>query len=853
VMDRGTLMTALLGITAGVAWFVFYFKNIYKSDFTILPTEWDHMTSVEEAEKAKAEAIHEPPGTPRTTDVEPDLILVFHHPDFDYPDKDEEATDKMLDKVILHTVKSNEAKLSADPNMHLQTMNHRHLIQKQNKKNAPSERATPKSPRTREEEAPDEQTGPLKMRSTRTALLTDMYHCLHAWGFEVAIFSSVDDDELFLCVSLSDENMIQKFMMQNHVKLQIRKSVIKKMGIEQDPKVCESSPPYTRYDPKLVRNLHTAGILEANDPSLLYHLTDRPAKGQKPKLANSLERARIIFSEIQHHLDLDAAKESGLLVDWYPTHDYNWVGEFRKTFSNWGLLLDLTFLQPVNMLYQYFGSRVAFNQAWNGFYAKALLALLVIALVTETGVFFTQNIYNLSKAEVNTMLKKQILAFSIITIIWSKIAANRWLREEEFGVKLWEVHSKKPGLRPQFIGDLLPSPANANITEKQYPAWKSSLRWNTSMLITLIFCSVVFAIVNLWMSIFKGKLTLTANILLAIQIKIFEIIWNKLSPLLTDFENHRYQDTYYNSLLWKQFTFQAVNNYSFFLYIAVKQRFSDEGCPEGGCLEFLRVQLSITLAILAACRIVQVIAESLIVKFTLAWELHQLKKAQGPEAEPPNRSVEEEQSKYGAFRVREQIVNMLQLVLGLGYVTLFAAIAPIVVPFCFVVFVVSLRAQAYSLTDTLQRPVPRVAMGIGAWRDVVRVIMNAGVVFNAFQLVVYGEDFQGAHVLARLTAGTLFVMMMHLIWALIDVFEPSSGGSSSQASVLDARRSCVEETLRVKSDLHKGSDEIRADQLGKRSTLVADAIVKGLWSHIPHLHETPPGSIQSPRSDHGPR
>jgi hypothetical protein len=837
-IQRSTLVSACIGISAGVLWFVIYFKMCYRSDFSVLPTDWAQLVEARAIAERTGTATPRSEPTPRRDagDMRPDLCIVFHHPDHDYPDNDKTMLPEAFNKVVVESAKSKESRQHSEDG----TLGLARIASHKPK----SERKATSASKTvgLPDDAEDAHNGPpisaLSRREARVALLADMYSCLHAWGFEVLLFSSIDNDELFCCITLKDEDQMKKFAIQNHLKMQVKKEVVAQMEIGQDPDAIESSPPYIKYDPKMVRHLHNAGVLKEQDPSLLYQLTDRPVEGA-PKIANSLERARIIFTEIQHHLDLDAAEEEGLIVGWYPVHDPDWLSELRHTWASWWHLRDFTFIQPVNLIYQYYGSRVAFNCAWNGFYCKALLALLGIALFTELFVFGAQAFLKLDAEQVNHMLKRQILAFSIITIIWSRIVSNRWLREEEFGIRLWDIHDKACAPRPQFIGEMLPSTANSNELEIQYPPWKHTLRRAFSVCTTGLFCSAVFFVVVLWMRMFKGNLTLMQNILLAVQIKIFEVIWNILSPMLTDFENHRLQATYYNSLLWKQFIFQAVNNYSFFLYIAVKQRFSEEGCPAGGCLHYLRLQLSITLMILAICRIVQVCMESFIVKMTLEWEMYQLRK-QGVE-EVPERSVEEEQAKYGQFRIKEQIVGMYQLVLGLGYVTLFGAIAPIVVPFCFIVFWISLRAQAYSLTHSLQRPVPRVAVGIGAWRDVVAVIMQAGVIFNAFQLVVYGEDFQGAHVLARLTAGTVFLMCMYLTWAVVDVMDPPYAGENSLLSTLIARRRKVEETLNVKAEVAAHTkDEPRKPAFGRRATMVKNAIQTGVFTAIPKLNDTPP-------------
>jgi hypothetical protein len=42
------------------------------------------------------------------------------------------------------------------------------------------------------------------------------------WGFDVSIFSSIDDDELYVCVSLEDEGALESYLLRYGLMLQLR-------------------------------------------------------------------------------------------------------------------------------------------------------------------------------------------------------------------------------------------------------------------------------------------------------------------------------------------------------------------------------------------------------------------------------------------------------------------------------------------------------------------------------------------------------------------------------------------------------------------------------------------------------
>merc|ERR1719253_2100503 len=114
-----------------------------------------------------------------------------------------------------------------------------------------------------------------------------------------------------------------------------------------------------------------------------------------------------------------------------------------------------------------------------------------------------------------------------------------------------------------------------------------------------------------------------ANIYLVLQLKVFEVVYNRIAVLLSKWENHKYHRDYYNSHLWKQVFFQFVNYYVPFFYLAVQQRMSSlsSGCPDGGCLAVLQRTLNLTLALLGIYRLLQITYYSAMTHYRLKSEL----------------------------------------------------------------------------------------------------------------------------------------------------------------------------------------------------------------------------------------
>lgn len=684
----------------------------------------------------------------------------------------------------------------------------------------------------------EEATQPTK-GNARTELLLDLYDAVLNMGFEVDIFSSVDFDEIYMCISLKSSAVAGSYLLQEDARLQVKQSVVAALGINQPPDEIASSPPFIRYDPRIPEKLHAAGVLDSSDPRKFYETFHwRDPKGT---VVCGCERIRAIYKALSQHIDLDAAKHEGLLEHWYPAHSPGYLVHFWKVWGHWSNLKDLTFVQPLQELREYFGLRIAFSYGWNGFYCKALLPLAAIAIVSESIALVCKIAVETDVAETN---RKLIFSFGVVIIIWSKIAANLWDREQLMLMKIWGLNEENEEflLRPSFQGEMLPSPANLNVKEKQCDPAVHTTRRLLSDVVTLVFCGVVFFWVVAWTNMFEGRMDIYASICLSLQIVFFGLIWNELTPVLTEWENHKYQNTYYDSYLWKQCLFQAVNNYSAFFYLAVKQRYTSAGCPEGGCLIVLRMQLIMSLIILAGCAIAQVLLSGVLVSFAL-WQ-EDSKIEQASKDEKFMRYYTEEQSKLTDYRLREQIQSMVQLVIALGFVLFFGAVVPVTIPLCLLVFVISLRSSAYMLLTYTKRPPPRKQMGIGRWRQVIQMFMYGNVLFTAILTISYRPGLRSAPTITKLSVMVLFWLGSEVLWRMVDHLFPAH---DAFIDVLAARRKCTLKAIarrceRARTEMLAGTSPRKPNSpLPKSAGPVDQALRNGDWLAIPCLqdiHET---------------
>lgn len=802
-----------LAVIVCIVWFVIFSKACYHDD-RVEDLDWWHerlkrFHSDHEHHRAAPDPEH-----PHATDIKADVLLAFHHPGFDHKSHTQPAPAHLLDSVLVDHEEDEDVSPRLEPSAMPRVKKRKKEIDALYSSQSSFARTVGGTP-----------TGAPSMVDIRIDLLKDLCKAFQYWGFHVEAFKSVCEKMLFVYVYLKDDLEIRRHLNVDKTELQIRREVVGKLGIVQ-PEGQISSPPYIRYDARTVSLLYTGGVLGEDAAEQLYRTS-----GERNMLLTGLQRIRLISRECSRHVNLDVARDEGLLIDWFPVHSKSWLRKLRSIWGNWRLLLDFSFVQPVNSLREYFGSRLAFTYAWNGFFCKALMALLLPAVTNEIISAIGEYVFDADDLD-----HRLILGFSVVIICWSRLSMNIWASEEMFLVQLWEVtqHKFEDAARPSFRGYMVKSIANEKVMEKQYPRIQKIGLRALSLLATILFCLTVACCIMLWYLVFEGSMHLTASLCLSLQMMVFETAANYLIPVLTEFENHKHQNNFFNSYVWKQFLFQSVNVYLPFIYLAVKKPNEEDTLPN------LRRQLMMNQGILSVTRIATTVWQALNQTVVLWWENRQIKKLHG-ETASIKRSAEEEQLIQYEYNLREQVEDMTQLVISLGFVLLFGSVSPIIVPLTLAVFSVQLRGSAYALVHHTKRPVPMFSQGLEAWGEIVTILARGGVLFSSFFVVNYGRSFQGTPLIARASGSFVFCFIMFMVWVLIDLAVPKA---SIDAVNLSIRRHCVQDTILRKCEKVSLDKERRrstggvvtlGESIGKSDE--ASNIENGEWGKIQTLSE----------------
>lgn len=734
-------------------------------------------------------------------ELEPDLVLVFHHPDATHPDDlqgmsladvshaihpcrqlDRSSSSIPLDAVFSRMFSELDVQTSELWSDHGDSEPDRwkHLLSR-----------SVRQPR----------------RQLRTCFLQDVVQLLsEKMCFHTEAFKSEGGTELHVAVGLRSPEATRHYIAKNDMYLQIRKDAVKKVGIHQPHDEFASSPPYMPYDTKIVHELYAAGWLSSEDDHELY---------RKVGPMSSRNRFRTIYTELSRLVDLDAAKEARLILDWYPSHESAKLNRLYDVWGDWRTLWTAR-AQPLPWIRDYFGSRVAFQFAWNGLYMSGFLALIPTALVFE--------LVNHSKWFRGFRNAMPVFGPALVIILWSTVIQEVWRQEQHFFTTFWSLDPFRMRriLRPQFRGTRQPAQHDKNMFELHDGRTSSyAFRRIVSNAIMFALCCMIAPSIAWWYHIFSNNMNMVASLMLSAQIFVFDKICAYVVRGLADWENHQYEESYFDSYTSKMFLFDCINHYLPFIYLGLRQELLMFGnCGEDACLDVLRRQLCMRqLTALLGC-IFAILGSVGRVEWKLRW------RRAGTWANVlPKLPLLEAQSHFEEYRLLQQYRHTMRLLIPLGSTLLFGAVAPFMVLINFFVFAVELRCQAYLLTTYYKRPVPRIMQGIGEMRHIVERLTFVGTLTSSTLVVLFGELFRFSGTQAKVAGWCTFYC---LAVAIQGVVLWAMKGESEELKTLKKRRDHVRNHI-VKI-CRRSVPPVAPEP-------PAQNIVDGSWGGIPQLRE----------------
>ena len=309
-----------------------------------------------------------------------------------------------------------------------------------------------------------------------------------------------------------------------------------------------------------------------------------------------------------------------VLLAFYPLHDYIELSQIQK---QWLKSVYAPKNQPIFMIRNYFGEKIALYFAWLGMYTTWLGYASVAGFISFIFIIFDD--YN-----ANSVI---IVPFALFMAAWSTFYLEKWKVKEirtavRFGMVGFEDEEQD---RPEFEGVFTKSPVDGKDMEyfkpsKRGQAYLYSMKYIIALAIgSMGVLSGVLAL-NYYLNggkhgnipdygkgdkdddIFAyddGAVVLRTGgfawgmimvfSILALYIEISGGYFTDIAAQLTDGENHQTDTDYEDALVLKSFIFNFLNSYTSLFYIAFLARNAGQPCtgPDGkdDCMSAVNVAL----------------------------------------------------------------------------------------------------------------------------------------------------------------------------------------------------------------------------------------------------------------------
>ena len=340
--------------------------------------------------------------------------------------------------------------------------------------------------------------------------------------------------------------------------------------------------------------------------------------------------------------------------------------------------------------------------------------------------------------------------FAAFITIWGSFYLESWKRKEkelamQWGMIGYEISAQA---RPEFIGTKTVSPIDGS-PYLYFPKLEFYKRIIQSCTVIIALIAVVIALLGsifyfqIWAARSKKFMlngidlsSVVASILNAIQIQVMNAVYASVSVQLNDYENHRTDKQYDDSLVAKTFIFQFVNSYVSLFYVAFVKPFipSFDPCVKD-CLSDLSVALSgIFLVQLATGAIVK-IATPGVTSF-----LSRLENMKGVTAKEMKEVSEAEKSySLAPYDASADTFNdYSELIMFFGYTTMFIVAYPLATCISFINNYVMMRVLPWKMNQFCRRPEPKPAEDIGTWADILEIMTCMTILTNAGLIVFTG-------------------------------------------------------------------------------------------------------------------
>jgi len=411
---------------------------------------------------------------------------------------------------------------------------------------------------------------------------------------------------------------------------------------------------------------------------------------------------------------------------------------------------------PVDDIFRYYGWTMAYYFAFLSFTTRWLVFPAVLGLC-----FWLLRWYR-----DDTVDEDEYTPFyGLIAFLWSVCFVRFWEREEcrlsiRFGTYALSDYERQKffATRSGFTGYLRFSPVTGK-PEVYYPQWRRILKYFVSACITGAMLAVAFFVMILslnlqgyirpssnpsrWTDDFPHPFHFAEFAVLSEADRIFDstspvravlpviahvaciftlnAIYRVIAEALTEWENHETEAAHKSSIILKRFLFESFDCYVALFYLAFYERDVDR----------LRAELMMVFQVDSLRRV----ATESVLPLVIARVARSGKRTAPPTRKDVEGAVLNELSR----EPYEDFDDLMEMIIQLGYVTLFASAYPLASMVSIISLMIEIRNDAFKLSRVCLRPVPRRTSTLGVWSTLLKCIVWMSALTNCL-LAGYTSD-----------------------------------------------------------------------------------------------------------------
>ena len=191
----------------------------------------------------------------------------------------------------------------------------------------------------------------------------------------------------------------------------------------------------------------------------------------------------------------------------------------------------------------------------------------------------------------------------------------------------------------------------------------------------------------------------------------------------TNWENHKTNTQYNNTMIFKRFLFEIINTFTHLLYIAFWR------------LELQALQTEL-IALYTSDEIRRLVTESLI-PYLKGRKVFKARKSSKDELISLETYIEDKLEEL-QLPIYDSYDDYLEMIVQFGYITLFAGAFPLSGVFSLIFNTLEVTSDAFKLKHAYRRPIPSLVNGIGSWQSWINFMSHISLMTNTI-LIAYSS------------------------------------------------------------------------------------------------------------------